>query len=248
MQTWSLQTQSQFVPLSMVSSAIPYLPIYSDGLQCQISPLSCQFIGRGKESIRYHWRQVHQWSAGIGRGRSTKSRKKEIEDRFNTAAKHVYCQRVFIQGEGSRYFAIESTATTTQPSNYVADESAWKQAWSKATEYYNEVQKKASETIAEGEADEVNPWLRRTGWVQYLDGYHHEQILRLVQQPTPYDKDAIQAGEGNEFEPLESTIWQAMADIARISQSSVKASGIMLRMHAVRTEKDQVCYQPLQPY
>jgi superfamily II DNA or RNA helicase len=39
-----------------------------------------------------------------------------------------------------------------------------------------------------------------------------------------------------------------MADVAQISQSSVKASGIMLRMHAVRTEKDQVCYQPLQPY
>jgi hypothetical protein len=241
-----IEESSAFVSPLYLSQPILDLPIFTNGLQCQLSPRTCRYICRDEKTIRNHWRLVHEWSPIHQRGAVASIQKKSAQENILAARRVVRCQRFCKQGQHSHYIAIEGRYSIAAPQQ--PDLSAWNQAWSKATEYYDEVQKKASETITEGEADEVNPWLRRTGWVQYLDGYHHEQILRLVQQPASYDKDDVQAAESNELESLESTIWQAMADVAQISQSSVKASGIMLRMHAVRTEKDQVCYQPLQPY
>jgi hypothetical protein len=52
---------------SQVIRAIQQLPVYADGLMCQIDPDRCCRIFRSAHTIRDYWREVHHWSvAGKG--------------------------------------------------------------------------------------------------------------------------------------------------------------------------------------
>lgn len=68
---------------------------------------------------------------------------------------------------------------------------------------------------------------------------------------------AEQAGEresnGDESEGewagrIDHTLWEAMGELAAISQFTVGQSGVMLRLEAVKSEIDQQQFQPLRPY
>lgn len=52
----------------------------------------------------------------------------------------------------------------------------------------------------------------------------------------------------DEDEDIAHVIWEAMGELAAASQANVAQSGVMLRFEAIRTERDQECYPPLQPY
>lgn len=67
-----------------------------------------------------------------------------------------------------------------------------------------------------------------------------DELLESIRQPN--------VNEDDEDEPVERAVWQAMGDIATISQMTVENSGVILRLEAVRTEVHQTRYQPLQPY
>lgn len=52
-----------------------------------------------------------------------------------------------------------------------------------------------------------------------------------------------------EEEPVNSIIWQTMGELIQYCQRSVKHRvGVFVRLEAIRTEKHQTRYQPLQPY
>ncbi|KAI7592077.1 hypothetical protein KC316_g2510 [Hortaea werneckii] len=131
----------------------------------------------------------------------------------------------------------------------------WSQVRERACSHYVEI--RASDTIRSGEVDEVNPWLRRTGWVPYLEGFSSRDILRLVQEPA--DDEAVLSsqvqqsdhdpGEEDIYrERVAAIIWHAVADVARISQETVSRSGVMLRFESIRTEAHQNMHRPLDPY
>ncbi|KAK5011755.1 hypothetical protein LTR28_005091 [Elasticomyces elasticus] len=60
------------------------------------------------------------------------------------------------------------------------------------------IENKARSTTQEGEADEVNPWLERAQWHQYLVGLERSELISCVEEP---DK---------EEEPVEAAVWEAM--------------------------------------
>jgi hypothetical protein len=103
------------------------------------------------------------------------------------------------------------------------------------------IQKRAATTIQEGTQDKVNPWLERTGWLPYLGGLKRLELLASIKEPNvDPDKDE---------EPIKAAIWKAMDRLARASQASVVyKTGIFVRMEAIRTEKHQTRYTPLQAY
>ena len=45
--------------------------------------------------------------------------------------------------------------------------------------------------------DEVNPWLRRTGWIPYLEGCERKDILRCLREPTVDEEIAEGENEAN---------------------------------------------------
>ncbi|KAK5004042.1 hypothetical protein LTR60_006656, partial [Cryomyces antarcticus] len=99
------------------------------------------------------------------------------------------------------------------------------------------IEDKARSTIQEGEADEVNPWLERAQWHRYLVGLERPELMSCVEEPV------------KEEEPVEAVVWETMDGLVRFCQQSVQARvGVFVRMEAIRTEKHQTRYQPLQPY
>ena len=72
-----------------------------------------------------------------------------------------------------------SRANSEQPSSpdRVQDSTnIWANVWQQASQRYDKQQDAG--TIQAGEADEVNPWLRRTGWIEYLKGCQPKELLQ----------------------------------------------------------------------
>jgi hypothetical protein len=110
---------------------------------------------------------------------------------------------------------------------------------------WENIEKRAQNTIQDGETDEVNPWLERTQWLPYLVGMERPDLLACVEEPVT-DADPR---KDEEAEPVEAAIWAAMDGLARFSQASViDRIGVFVRLEAIRTEKHQTRFQPLQPY
>ncbi|KAI7458059.1 hypothetical protein KC351_g18349, partial [Hortaea werneckii] len=149
------------------------------------------------------------------------------------------------------YFEVQSTPDTDRRgiSRSQAQET-WSQVRERACSHYDEI--RASDIIRPGEADEVNPWLKRAGWLPYLEGFSSRDILRLIEEPA--DDEAVLLSQVDESdtdvfrERVAAVIWHAVADVARISQETVSQSGVMLRFEAIRTEVHQNLYHPLDSY
>ena len=76
-------------------------------------------------------------------------------------------------------------------------------------------------------------------------GIERPDLLAYVEEPVT-DPDPRKEEEA---EPVEAAIWAAMDGLARFSQASViHRIGVFVRLEAIRTEKHQTRYQPLQPY
>jgi hypothetical protein len=111
--------------------------------------------------------------------------------------------------------------------------------------YMSPMFQQAQNTIQNGERDEVNPWLERTQWLPCLVGMERPDLLACVKEPVA-DADPR---KDEEAEPVEAAIWAAMNGLARFSQASViDRIGVFVRLEAIRTEKHQTRFQPLQPY
>jgi hypothetical protein len=83
--------------------------------------------------------------------------------------------------------------------------------------------------------------VERTQWLPYLVGIERADLLACIEEPDPRSN--------NQGELVEAAIWAAMDGLMRFSQASViERVGVFVRLEAIRTEKHQTRYQPLQPY
>lgn len=213
---------------------ISQLPVYTDGLMCRLESDRCRQVLRSAEVMRKHWQKVHDWSAGEKRGRPSRTERKGIQSRSEQGYKAVHCQRLFVQGPGSQYIEVHQPDSTPEP---IDGETGWARVGRNMDEAWANVQKRAEMTIQDGARDEVNPWLERTGWMPYLVGMERPELLASVEEPK------------GEEEPVAAAIWEAMDELARFSQVSViHRTGIFVRLEAIRTEKHQTRFTPLQPY
>ncbi|KAB8226794.1 uncharacterized protein BDW43DRAFT_305076 [Aspergillus alliaceus] len=99
---------------------------------------------------------------------------------------------------------------------------------------------KAQQTVQAVEVTDANPWLRVTGWTEYLQDIAPQVILNSVDPP---DKESM--------EPVEQGIrrlWDTMEQVVRKSQRTVDHSGQAICIEAVRSETGQTPYRPLQVY
>ena len=232
---------SEFQMPTYVEEPVVEIPLYTDGWKCRLDDQQCPYICRDIKTIKKHWRTHHGWSVRSARGGSGREKAQAVKKRFREGAKPVYCQRVFPQGVHSQYFEVRQPEdATTAQIHASTSEAAWSRAWQRANEYWELMQEEAHSKIQQGETTEVTPWLKRTGWLKYLDECDRKELLESIRQPN--------VNEDDEDEPIEGAVWQAMGDIAAISQTTVENSGVMLRLEAIRTEMHQTRYQPLQPY
>jgi hypothetical protein len=226
--------------------AIHELPVYTDGLLCQLDP-NCRQILRSTTAIRNHWKQAHSWMPAGAKGRPSRVARQRIQTRSQQGSRLVYCQRLFIQGPGSQYFEVQPPSQDQEgPSTVPVDGgTAWACLSEQMAKAWENVEKRVNKTIQEGERDEVNPWVERTQWLPYLVGIERADLMACIEEPVA-EPDPRNNGKG---EPVEAAIWAAMAGLTRFSQASViKRVGVFVQLEVIRTEKHQTRYQPLQPY
>lgn len=101
---------------------------------------------------------------------------KDVGRQITQKCHGVDCQRPFLQQEHSQYFEVRRN--DKREGDHNSDRDAWSQAWEEASQHYNKI--RAEDVIQPGEADEVNPWLRRTGWIPYLEDCSSKDILRCI--------------------------------------------------------------------
>ena len=224
----------------IVVEPISQLPVYTDGLLCRVDPRRCRQVFRSARVMKNHWRKAHDWSPAARGGRPSRLAEREIQQRSKEACKTVCCQRLLVQGPGSQYFEVHPPAADMEAVPVNGD-AAWARIGDAMAEAWANVEKLAQTTIQAGKRDEVNPWLERTGWLPYLVGLERPDLLASMEEPN--------SDPNKNEETIEAAIWKAMDDLARISQASViNRIGVFVRLEAIRTEKHQTRYQPLQPY
>ncbi|KAF2741676.1 hypothetical protein M011DRAFT_497939 [Sporormia fimetaria CBS 119925] len=193
------------------------------GWMCQLDPSRCRELLRSEKGIKKHWRVRHEYSVATKRGRPTQVIQKDIERRTDKGCKAVHCQRLFVQGQGSQYFEVQEPVGSNPEPVPVDGETAWAQV---------------GEQMAMA-------WETRTQWLPYLVGMERPNLLACIEEPVT-DPDAR---KDEEAETVQAAIWAAMDGLVRFSQASViDRIGVFVRLEAIRTEKHQTRFQPLQPY
>ncbi|CAN9334787.1 unnamed protein product [Alternaria alternata] len=128
-------------------------------------------------------------------------------------------------------------------------DAAWAQVGEQMAKAWANIETRAQNTIQEGERDEVNPWLERTQWLPYLVGIERPELMACIEEPVAELDPRGRHGDEQRAEPVEAAMWAAMDGLARFSQASViHRIGVFVRLEAIRTEKHQTRFQPLQPY
>jgi hypothetical protein len=76
---------------SQVIEPIRQLPVYEDGLMCQLAPDRCRQIFRSEGVMKKHWRVAYEWSPAGKGGRPEREQEKKIRERVNRYSKKVHC-------------------------------------------------------------------------------------------------------------------------------------------------------------
>ncbi|KAE8155519.1 hypothetical protein BDV40DRAFT_306924, partial [Aspergillus tamarii] len=224
-----------------VDQALAGLPIYPDGLMCCRDYSRCQYIGRTIESMRQHWRQVHGWSQNPCRGRVTREQRIQGEAELRQSYILVNCQQIFPTRKGSYYIHVRGGETEPYipvPTDQVDEAiTAVQQAVEAAQQAH--AQSSSGEDI-----HDANPWLRVTRWTQYLQDFttpeDFSRLRELVETPLADSDDPVEQGVRRIWEAMEGVVWK--------SQRTVQHTGQAIRVEAVRSEKGQISYRPLQAY
>jgi hypothetical protein len=158
--SWPGVTQypGEFVAPSQIMAPHPQLPVYADGLLCQLEPSQCQRVLRSIKSMKQHWYEDHEgWSVGKKRGRPSQIKEKQLQARIEQGYTRVHCQRLFSSRHSSQYFQVhqpEDDGTEVVP---VDGDAAWAQVSEQMAKAWANVETQAQNTIQAGEKYEVNP-------------------------------------------------------------------------------------------
>ncbi len=160
----------------------------------------CQVIRESKASMRRHRGDVHGASDHT-HGREQLWRRVE------------WYQRFFNQRPNSGFFEVKERPRPPLPRRPTTEEDEMD------PEGYEMIDRQIEETIRageeakanadrvieEGSVNEVNRWVDRTRWNQYLKGFEHDALLDLIVRPEP------------ESEAVEDAVWNAMDGLGRFS-------------------------------
>jgi hypothetical protein len=123
------QFSGEFKIPEFVEEAVEGLPVYTDGVKCELDEGQCAYVCRNMDVIKEHWRKTHRHSVGQKRGGSGMLKKEDIDRQILQNCRQVRCQRFFVQKEHSQYFEVRSSEEQREGSvRQSKDEDVWSQA------------------------------------------------------------------------------------------------------------------------
>lgn len=217
-----------------IEEPIPGITVHRDGILC----LQCQvYTCRQIRSMKAHWVAEHQFQAHSSNGRPTVEQARIIQSQIKQHCRPVACQRLFTNGIGSHYIPIiHPTDEVPAPSSHTDIIDQLRQ---QVRQYQREEQAARETVIQAGDLDEATPWLRRTGWVRYLQGVERRPLIDSMARPA-------ETAEGDERAML--VIWEAMHRLASVGQQISTHCGHSIRIDIVRDAKDHSPHKPFQAY
>ena len=182
-----------------------------------------------------HCKRKHDWAKQKRRGNVSRG---SIERQKLEPWIEVRCQRFFPSRHGSQYFVVgQPIVEEASPRQTQRIVPVWEQADQMMDHAWQKADEKAARIVAKGEVNEVNSWLKRTGWHRYLVGLNREKMSQSIARPD----------ENDEF--VAGRMWRIMEGMARhCQQTIISRVGHFVRMKTIRTEQHQTKYHPLQPY
>ena len=202
-----------------VDEAIPELPVYDDGLLCEVNVPRCQYICRRIHNMKAHCRRSHGRTEFSRKGRPPKSHH-DLPSEY--CWREVSCQRLFVSGPGSTFFEVRSRTGNDRPT-LPADDDFWKNLHHCRVE----VKATSSRAIRETEIHETTPWLDRTNWPTHLRGHDRPTLMASIEPPNLQDPSC------------ESIIWNAIRELLTICEkTATKGVGTFVRQELVNTRHD----------
>ncbi|KAE8359040.1 hypothetical protein BDV27DRAFT_163026 [Aspergillus caelatus] len=157
------------------SLPIPHLPVYS-GLRCPL----CSYVSRSPQTLRSHMSGIHPETRRPRGGDCY--RKPNIA----AAAESVSCQRFYIAGAGSQFFAI-TPASQIERVQKAAQMSKAEFIQSQINQVYEQDQQaqaiEQQSIPIEKHSSEVSPWMELTRWPEYLRGKNLAAVAPLGSIP-----------------------------------------------------------------
>ncbi len=208
LQQWAINPD-QIVYPSPETTPLPHLPVYRDGLRCEI----CGYINRSIKRIKEHYQSKHEWtSAHVGRPLNTQ--------RLWTT---VACQKFHNTNTLGRLFQVDAPAAVQGVSDNAADidvSQAIGFSLNQAATQVEELQKKHNAAIqADTDRYDFNEWLNRAGWARHLNGLKRDWLLETIQKPTHKERALSEVCWA-----VEMVIWRAQ----QASNSSVVGMPAMM--------------------
>lgn len=189
--------------------------------------------------MKAHWLAEHQYQVHSRRGRPTVGQAHIIQDQIDQHCRPVSCQRLFTNGIGSHYIPIARPAENAQNPSTQAHADKISGLMQQVRQYQREEQDAQEAVIQAGDLDEATPWLRRTGWVRYLQGVERRPLIDSMARPA-------ETAEGDARAML--VIWEAMHRLASVGQQISTHCGHSIRIDIVRDTKDHSPHKPFQAY
>ena len=153
--------------LNDVVPRIPELKLHRNGLSCQVVPEQCQHIRRTEKAIQHHCSIAHPGVRGR-RGARCKAQRGQAPQK---PWKVVDCQQLFVRRQGSQLFEVEveeeepaAPAVKPPPSDKI------EKARQMLITRMDKIEDQERRIIEDGVYHAPSPWLRQTGFAQYLRG------------------------------------------------------------------------------
>lgn len=187
---------------------IPYLPVYYNGLLCQIAgpdQKQCGYICRDLSGMQGHCRKNHQWVNPRRRGRAPESQR--LIPPSVPWLTGVSCQQLGKTRSAQRYFEVIPHGNKSSPTVQATEgrttgdrlgvrdgdaggEDVWDQVERRLAKAEQDAQAESAPTAEEFGASPLgtyplclSPWLEVTRWHRYLDGQRLADVAKLAVLP-----------------------------------------------------------------
>ena len=223
-----------------VDRALAGLPIHPDRLICRRDYPRCQYISRTIESIQRYWHQIYSWLQNSCRGQVSRGQQIQKEAELRQLYILVNCQQIFPTRKGSHYIHVRGGETG--PYIPVSTEQI-DEAIAAVQQAVNQTQAHVQSSSGE-DIYNTNPWLRVTCWTQYLQNFTIPDDFSRLRELV----ETLLTDSDNPVEQRIQRIWKTIEEMVRKSQWTVQYTGQTICIKAVRSEKEQTLYRPLQVY
>lgn len=145
-------------------------------------------------------------------------------------------QRFCRAKKDARWFVIEGSELLIEDDDAQRID-IWAQARVATLKREQLILEKEQREVQESARGDASPWLRRTQWLEYFKGCDRKELFHCTAEPDAKDDD------------IGALLWEATDELMNYCQQTVvRDAGVMMRLEAIRSEKNQNRYAPLQSY